>query len=126
MNHKEALEKILTVTIPYQESHQIATEALQSESEQPTSPSIEKEDDFPLKIWANIYNPLKTSSWDLHKSENAAVKNSIGAKTHLYIHESIANNHLDEFEKWLNESKVVLMDTDVLRIKIQELKTLKP
>ena len=133
---REALQKILNTPYGYsplemlhwiRKTKDIATEALQSESEQP-SPSIEKEEDFPLKIWANIYNPLKTASWDLHKSENAAVKNSIGAKTHLYIHESIANNHLDELEKleiWIKRNYFIGADInqrDLLKF-IQELKT---
>jgi hypothetical protein len=43
-------------------------------------------------IWANVYNPIKTDSWDLHHTEASAVKNSIGAKTHCYIHESLLGN----------------------------------
>jgi hypothetical protein len=49
-------------------------------------------DDVPLMIWANIYNPIKPNSWDLHHTEASAVKNSIGAKTHCYIHESLLGN----------------------------------
>jgi hypothetical protein len=49
-------------------------------------------DDVPLMIWANVYNPIKTDSWDLHHTEASAVKNSIGAKTHCYIHESLLGN----------------------------------
>lgn len=49
-------------------------------------------DDVPLMIWANVYNPIKTDSWDLHHTEASAVKNSIGAKTHCYVHESLLGN----------------------------------
>ena len=49
-------------------------------------------DDVPLMIWANIYNPIKTDSWDLHHTEASAVINSIGAKTHCYVHESLLEN----------------------------------
>jgi hypothetical protein len=50
-------------------------------------------DDVPLMIWANIYNPIKPNSWDLHHTENGAVINAIGGvKTHCYIHESVLGN----------------------------------
>jgi len=50
-------------------------------------------DDVPLMIWANIYNPIKPNSWDLHHTEKGAVINAIGGvKTHCYIHESILGN----------------------------------
>jgi hypothetical protein len=50
-------------------------------------------DDVPLMIWANIYNPIKPNSWDLHNTENGAVINAIGGvKTHCYIHESVLGN----------------------------------
>ena len=49
-------------------------------------------DDVPLMIWANVYNPIKTDSWDLHHTEASAVKNSIGVKTHCYVHESLLGN----------------------------------
>lgn len=50
-------------------------------------------DDVPLMIWANIYNPIKPDSWDLHHTENGAVINALGGvKTHCYIHESILGN----------------------------------
>ena len=42
MNHKEALQMIIEVTLDQSTANKISTEALQSESEQPTSPSIEK------------------------------------------------------------------------------------
>jgi len=47
--------------------------------------------DAPEKIWVNIYNPIKTNGWDVHATEKSAVSNSIGAKTHCYIHESLFN-----------------------------------
>ena len=51
-------------------------------------------DDVPLMIWANIYNPIKPNSWDLHHTENGAVINALGGvKTHCYIHESILGNY---------------------------------
>lgn len=53
---------------------------------------IQPDRNFPLKIWANIYNPIKPDSWDLYFTENSAVRNAIGAKTHCYIHESIMAN----------------------------------
>lgn len=50
-------------------------------------------DGAPLMIWANVYNPIKPDSWDLHHTENSAVYNAIGGvKTHCYIHESILGN----------------------------------
>ena len=48
--------------------------------------------DAPKEIWVNIYNPIKPNSWDIHNSEKSAVINSIGAKTHRYMHESLLHN----------------------------------
>lgn len=48
--------------------------------------------DAPAKIFVNVYNPIKPNSWDCHLTEASAVINSIGAKTHCYIHESLLSN----------------------------------
>lgn len=48
--------------------------------------------DAPTKIYVNVYNPIKPNSWDCHITEQSAVSNSIGAKTHCYIHESLFCN----------------------------------
>lgn len=52
------------------------------------SKPLNVESKYPLEIWVNIYNLWKPDSWDIHTTENGAVKNSIGAPTHLYVHES--------------------------------------
>lgn len=52
----------------------------------------------PIKIWANIYNLEKPSSWDLFFNEDAAVTRSIGAPTHCYIHEMSVNAYIKENE----------------------------
>ena len=50
--------------------------------------------DAPKEIWVNIYYPIKPNSWDIYNSEKSAVINSIGAKTHRYMHESLLHNVL--------------------------------
>lgn len=48
--------------------------------------------DAPAKIFVNVYSPINPNSWDCHTTEQSAVINSIGAKTHCYIHESLFRN----------------------------------
>jgi len=73
-------------------------------------------DEIPLVIWANIYNPLVPNSWDLYHTENGAVINSIGAKTHKYIHESLITQPPTEVEldqmacDYANQAKIPSCD----------------
>ena len=56
------------------------------------SEQLAQQHDAPIKIYVNVYNPIKPNSWDCHITEQSAVINSIGAKTHCYIHESLFCN----------------------------------
>lgn len=76
----------------FQDRRRIIALPLQAEKREGANEIIQPDRNFPLKIWANIYNPIKPDSWDLYFTENSAVRNAIGAKTHCYIHESIMAN----------------------------------
>ena len=116
-NHKEALQKILELTQNslmsgvINEINDIATEAIQSESEEP-SPSIEKINWSPHEILKEIEHNKQMSGQ--------------------------ANNHLEELEKWAEENcgtnfnlgnaKYLSLETKYVPLKdllnkIQELKT---
>jgi len=80
-----------------------AQEALQSESEQPTSPSIEK--------MAHEYAKRKS----INGVDYKIVKKD-------FIEGFKANNSLEELENWIGEFEYVMHKQDILN-KIQELKT---
>ena len=101
MNHKEALQELMNQYNKY--GHllnfdvNIAREALQSESEQPISPSIEKinqeaEDILCRLLWGR--RGLK--DYELHLRE-------LTIKAMEEYAQLKANNHFEELEKWVKE-----------------------
>ena len=104
MNHKEALQKIADCCDNQNESHEIfwriATEALQSESEQHTSPSIEKKDT--PEIFSFLLGETDIDGlWFGDKKDGVPFWWRGILRKQIEGYKS--NNHFDELEKWVKE-----------------------